>query len=225
MKLTIHQPEHLVWLGLIKKIADADRFVVLDSVQFRKNYFQNRNKIRTKDDWMWLTVPVKKQALATLIKDIEISYDQQWQDKYLKSLQVQYGMTPYFSTYYPAIESIIRKNHVYLADLNIELLQYILDAFGVSTPMIRSSTLGITAVGGSSVCLEISQKQGAQVYLAGPSGKEYLQLEDFEKEGIVVEFHAFEHPTYEQVHDGFIPYMASIDALFNHGAEAKKYLR
>ena len=45
MIITIHQPEHLPWLGLLNKIAKADKFVILDSVQFEKNYFQNRNKI------------------------------------------------------------------------------------------------------------------------------------------------------------------------------------
>lgn len=225
MKVTIHQPEHLVWLGLIKKIADADIFVILDSVQFEKNYFQNRNKIKTQDGWMWLTVPVKKMPLITLIKDIEISYDQNWQDKYLKSLQVYYAKAPYFTEYYPAIEQIINKHHAHLADLNIELLIFLLQSFGVTgKTIVRSSSMGLQAVGGSAVCLEIAQKQGAHIYLAGPSGRDYLHLNDFAQAGIDVEFHHFDHPTYHQLHGDFLPYMASIDALFNLGPKAKDIL-
>lgn len=214
-----------MWLGLVKKIADADRFVVLDSVQFEKNYFQNRNKIRTKEGWMWLTVPVKKQPLATLIKDIEISYNQPWQEKYLKSLQAHYGGAPYFKDYFPKIEKIIRKNHTYLAGLNIELLEFVLDSFGIKKQLIRSSELSTEkAVGGSDVCLAICKQQCASIYLAGPSGKDYLKLDDFDREGIEVLFHEFHHPEYKQLHGEFLPYMSSIDLLFNHGQEAKNIL-
>lgn len=224
MIVTIHQPEHLVWLGLIKKISDSDVFVILDSVQFEKNYFQNRNKIRTKEGWMWLTVPIKKSPLSTLIKDIEISYEEKWQKKYLKSLQIHYGKAPFFKKYYPQIEEIISKNHKLLVDLNIELLELVLKEFGVENKkIIRSSELEIKqGIGGSNVCLEICKKLSAKTYLSGPSGKEYLVLDDFNTHNIEVCFHEFKHPEYVQVHGEFLPFMSSLDALFNLGDEAKK---
>lgn len=223
MIVTIHQPEHLVWLGLIKKISDSDVFVILDSVQFEKNYFQNRNKIRTKEGWMWLTVPVKKASLSTSIKDIEISYNENWQKKYLKSLQIHYGKTPFFKTYYPKIEEIVLKNHTHLADLNIELLEWILKEFGVENKkIVKSSSLGIEeGIGGSNVCLEVCKYFKPHVYLAGPSGRDYLILDDFKQHCIDVHFHDFSHPEYTQIHGSFLPYMSSLDALFNLGDEVK----
>jgi len=226
MIVTIHQPEHLVWLGLIKKISDADVFVILDSVQFEKNYFQNRNKIRTKEGWMWLTVPIKKAPLSTLIKDVEISYEEKWQKKYLKSLEIQYGKAPFFKKYYPQIEEIISKNHKLLVDLNIELLEFVLREFGVQNKtIVKSSTLKIKeGIGGSNVCLEICKYFKSNIYLSGPSGRDYLILDDFKQHCIDVHFHDFSHPEYTQIHGSFLPYMSSLDALFNLGDEAARFL-
>src|SRR5438132_417721 len=121
MIVTIHQPEHLVWLGLLNKIKMADAYVIFDSVQFKKNYFENRNRIKTQDGPMWLTVPVKNHSISTVIKDIEISYDTPWQKKYLAAIQTNYGKAQYFGEYFSAIEKIINKNHRLLVDLNIEV--------------------------------------------------------------------------------------------------------
>lgn len=225
MIVTIHQPEHLIWLGLVKKIQDADVFVILDSVQFEKNYFQNRNKIRTKDGWVWLTVPVKKTSLHTNIKDIEISYDNDWQKKYLKSIQVNYSGTDFFDFYYKEIEFIIKKNHKYIVDLNVELIEWVLEKFNIKgKKIIRSSSLNIKeGIGGSNVCLEICKYFGNCVYLAGPSGKDYLVLNDFKKENIEVVFHEFTSPTYKQKYKNFEPNMSSLDFLFNTGNQVKLF--
>jgi len=82
MIVTIHQPEHLPWLGLFDKIRRADLFVILDCVQFRKNYFQNRNRIRTESGWTWITVPVRRPLLAP-INEIQIDLSSPLRQHYL----------------------------------------------------------------------------------------------------------------------------------------------
>lgn len=228
MIVTIHQPEHLIWLGLVKKIDDADVFVILDSVQYRHGYVQNRNRIRTGSEqgWEWLTVPTVKHPLDTQIKDIEISYNVDWTKKYLNALRTNYGSAKYFKTYFPGIENIILKKHKMLVDLNIELIMFILKSFGISEKKIlRSSEIDIgDAKGGSDVILGLCKQLGTKHYLAGPSGRDYLKLDDFEKEGIQVTFHEFHHPTYSQLHEPFMPGMSSIDMLFCHGQEVRDLL-
>ncbi|MBI3637246.1 MAG: WbqC family protein, partial [Candidatus Rokubacteria bacterium] len=49
MKVAIHQPHYLPWLGYLAKWAAADVFIVLDTVQYEKNGWQNRNRIKTRD--------------------------------------------------------------------------------------------------------------------------------------------------------------------------------
>ena len=59
MRLAIHQPQYMPWLGYLAKWAAADLFVFLDTVQYEKNGWQNRNRIKTRDGVRWLTVPVQ----------------------------------------------------------------------------------------------------------------------------------------------------------------------
>lgn len=226
MRVTIHQPEHLIWLGLVDKISRADTFVILDTVQFEKNYFQNRNKIRTPQGWMWLTVPIAKHPLKTKIKDVRISYAEEWQKRYLRSLEVNYGKAKYFSDYFYVIKDAIMHKYEYIADLNFELIKFVLASFGLGEKrIIKSSEMKLSdTIVGSELCLEICKHLGADEYLAGPSGRDYLKLDDFERNNIKVSFHDFRHPEYRQLFEPFIPGMSSVDLLFNYGPASKDIL-
>ena len=73
MIVGIHQPQYLPWLGIIDRVLQSDIFVMLDNVPYSKNYFYNRNRIKTANGWNWLTVPVLfKGKFGTLIKDVKI---------------------------------------------------------------------------------------------------------------------------------------------------------
>jgi hypothetical protein len=89
MIVTIHQPEHFPYMGFFQKISIADIFVVLDNVNYRKNYFQNRNKIRSSSgEDIWLTVPVEKKATSKNIKDVVTSKDNKWRKKIIRTFIV-----------------------------------------------------------------------------------------------------------------------------------------
>ena len=92
----IHQPEYLPWMGFLNKLSNSDVFVILDNVQYRRNYFQNRNRIRTATGWSWLTVPVKKAPLETPIMDIEIDNSRPWGENHMKGLSQNYSKAPHF---------------------------------------------------------------------------------------------------------------------------------
>lgn len=225
MKVTIHQPEHLVWLGLLDKIERADIYVALDTVQYRKLCFQNRNRILTTNGPAWLTVPVKKQSHRTLIKDVKISYSQDWTLKYLSKIETSYRKTSFFEQYYPAIKSIILEKEEKMANLNIKLLKLLLGDFEITTKFMLASELGLPAAKDSTeVNLSICRALKADTYLSGPVGKEYLDQERFKAPGINIEFHEFRHPEYKQLFTPFTPYMSSVDLLFNHGPNSREIL-
>lgn len=225
MITTIHQVEHLVWLGLLDKISHSDLFVIFDDTQFKKNYFENRNKIRVKEGWMWLSVPVLKHSLDSYMKDIEISYDQPWLKKNLSTLQMNYSRAPFFEKYFSDVENIFNKKPKHLIDLNLDLLFFFFDAFGIKKKTVKSSELDYDrGAGGSDICLQICQAVETDVYLAGKSGKDYLELDKFKKAGVEVIFHDFQHPEYKQVYPKFEPYMTALDALFNLGDEARNLI-
>jgi len=222
MILTIHQPEHMVWLGLLDKISKADVFVALDTVQFRKNYFQNRNKIRTDQGEQWMTVPLVKCSSSTLIQNIRIAYGTGWTTKYLNKIRESYRDSTYFNDYYPELENIFLEKYEFLSELNIELIIRFMQWFQIKTEVIIASSMGLEAVkGGTEVNFQICNAVDADCYLSGPFGKKYLDLTRFREGGIEVVFHEFQQPEYKQQYIPFIPYMSSIDLLFNYGPEAR----
>lgn len=216
MKVTIHQPEHMPWLGFFHKINLADAYVILDNVQYRKNYFQNRNKIRTANGYCWLTVPVKNE-FGKYIKDVLIdNNNRRWKKKYWDSIHFSYKNTPFFNKYSELIKSILEQEWSHISELNIAFITKFLEFLGLNHRIIKASELKIEAKG-SDLLLRICKKLGAEVYISGISGREYLDIESFKEADIKVIFQEFRHPIYKQLYQPFIPCMAIIDLLFNHG--------
>ena len=220
--VTIHQPEHLPWLGFFHKISQADLFVILDSVQFRKNYFQNRNKIRTANGWTWLSVPVKRN-INTLIKDVEIDNNQNWRKKCWNSIYFAYNKAPFFSEYSNILEKNYKHDWINLCELNILLIKQFLSFLSLDPIILKSSEMDLHGKG-SDLISDICKKVNADTYISGIFGKEYLKLSDFNEAGIKVTFQEFHHPIYKQLYEPFIPDMSIIDILFNHGPDSLNIL-
>jgi hypothetical protein len=222
--VTIHQPEHLPWLGFFDKARSADLFVVLDTVQFRKNYFQNRNRLRTREGWAWLTMPVR-HPLMRPISEIEIDLESPLRRRYLNLIRSHYGNAAYFSRYLPLVADVVRSTEPHLARLNIELLDLAWQELDVRTPRTLASSLDLPHLsGGSEVNRAICRELGATTYVSGRWGRAYLDLDAFVADGIEVVFHEFDHPVYPQLHEPFLPEMSVLDLLMNHGPAARDVL-
>jgi len=217
----IHQPSYLPWLGYFDKISKADVFVFLDIVQFRKNYYQNRNKIRTEDGWHWLTVPVLKRKLGQLICEVEIDSTQhQWKKKHLASMDQNYRKAPYFNTYYEGLKKeYLAYNTSSLSLLNIQLVKYIQKAIipDWKGEFIISSHLDISDQDANERLIEICKKVNCDRYLSGVGAKDYIEETFFQKAGMKIVWQDFNEKQYKQVYEPFIPGMSAIDRMFNCG--------
>ncbi|MGB7539357.1 MAG: WbqC family protein [Anaerolineales bacterium] len=223
-RIAIHQPEHLPWLGYLDKARKADEFIFLDTVAFKKNYFENRNRIRTPQGWAWVTAPVLlKGRFGQAFLDVEINNRVRWAEVYWRTLLQNYSRAPFWKTYAPVLEELLLRPWQKLVDLNLALIDLIWRAFGITTPTRRASTLGVTGKK-SGLLLDICRKTGATVYLSGPSGRDYLEQSLFSDAGIGVEFHEFHHPEYPQRFSPFVPGLASIDLLLNEGPDGIRRL-
>jgi len=223
--VTIHQPEHLPWLGFFDKIAAADVYVCLDTVQFRKNYFQNRNRILTPSGPAWVTVPVKvKGHLGATIADMEIAEDGRWAKKYWRTVTQSYGRHPFFDEYAPAFGEVLSRSWPGLRDLNLALIELFFQALGLDRKPVLASDLEVTGQS-SALLLGICQKLSADVYLSGPMGSGYLDEGLFADAGIEVRYHRFEHPVYPQQGPGdFVDKLSAFDLLMNLGPKSRSYL-
>src|SRR5438270_3493099 len=161
----IHQPHYLPWLRYIDKIARSDVFVLLDSVQYTKNGWQNRNKIKSTQGWMYLTVPVL-DAFGRPITEVRINNQTRWRDKHWAALVTNYSRAPFFGRYRELLEPIYRQQWQLVHDLSVHALELLLSALGIRTPLVRSSTLGVSG-SGTELLANICAKLGATAYLSG----------------------------------------------------------
>lgn len=225
MIATIHQPEHLPWLGFFDKMRQADVLVLLDTTQFAKDDFQNRNRIKTKSGSSWLTVPVfKKGKSKQLIIEAEISDDRKWRNRCWSLIYQNYREAPYFAEHKSFFEALYARKWSKLVDLNITIIQYLAEQLGLKTKLITASELDIYEQGSTIVNLTICRSLGADVYLSGRYGKQYLDETQFAEHNIKVEYQDFQHPVYPQLWGEFLSHMSTIDLLFNCGASSLKII-
>lgn len=221
MRVAIMQPTYLPWCGFFGLMCSVDLFIFLDSVQFARRSWQQRNQIKTANGVQWLTIPVSAKGKRDhLISEMEIDQSVNFAEKHRKSIELNYRKTPYFKTYEPELLPYIDSSIRQLADLTIALTLRIRDLLGIRVPIIRSSELhgvGSKAVLLASLCEEV----GAKEYISVPGSRDYLELSDaFSKLGIPVRYFEFNHPQYSQLFGQFLPYMSCIDMLFNCGPES-----
>ena len=229
MKLAIHQPEFLPWLGFFYKMSLADEYIILDHVQFKKRYFENRNKILSPQGVeSWISVPViTKGRYTQAINEVEIDNSRNWKNKFLATIEHYYSKSKYFYTYFNELNSIIvAYDGNRLVDLNIALINFFRKHLYITCPLRFSSEM----IGsdwhhlGSDLILQLCLLAGAEVYLCGPSGKDYLKLEEFSAQGIGIEWLAYQHPRYVQLSQEFVPYLSTLDLLFNYGEDSMAIL-
>jgi hypothetical protein len=228
MIVSVHQPQYIPWLGYFDKIAKSDCFVFLDCVQYKEREFQNRNKIRTKDGWGWLSVPVISKGLGRQkIADVAIDNGSAWKKQHLKSWEVWYARSPFFKENLAFFEKIYTTEWDKLSQLNIFITQYVFKMLGIEKPVFFESALQTTTTKTDRI-IEICQKLKADVYLSGAGGRDYIEEDKFKAAGIALRYQDFIHPVYRQqfVSDkaGFISHLSIFDLLLNEGPDSKKIM-
>lgn len=223
MIIAIHQPQYLPWLGYLDKIDRADIFVLLDSVQYKKNEWINRNRIKTASGPQWITVPVSYNH-PEKIMNVKIDNKTKWGKKHLHALITNYSKSDYFEKHRPFFEEIYSRTWEKLSELNIHIIKYLLKAFDIKTDLALASDFKLSEEPTERL-IDICKILKAKTYLSGSQGKNYLNTKRFLEENIDVVFQDFKHPVYQQLYGDFLPNMASVDLLFNHGTKANEILR
>jgi hypothetical protein len=223
--VTIHQPHYLPWLGYLHRMARADLFVMLDHVQFERANYQNRTQVRINGEPRWLTVPVVQRSQKERILDKTLDPVEDLAKKHLLTLKHAYRDAGFFSHYARELQRLYAAKWERLVDLNAAALELLRGAFGITTQLVNSSTLGVEGAKGELI-LEICQAVGADTLLVGLGGSRgYLDRDAFERAGIRLEFQQFTHPRYPQC--GTQPFSAglsSVDMLFNCGPRSRDLL-
>lgn len=218
------QPTYLPWSGYFNLISQADKFVFLDDVQFERRSWQVRNRILMNGQEQLLTIPTKKVSLNTLIRDIEISNNTDWQRKHWLTLCNAYSGAPYGNEALKLLEPFFTSaTKQSLSEFNQKIILHISDSLSLNTIFFRASDLECTE-SRSKHLIQILRRLECNEYLSPIGSKDYLRDDNFsEISDISLLFQDFQPEPYTQFRsNGFVTKLSIIDVIANIGIDKTK---
>lgn len=225
-RVAIIQSNYIPWKGYFDIIKNVDEFVIFDAMQYTKRDWRNRNKIKTPQGSIWLTIPVKvKNKYNQSIFDTEVN-GHEWQAKHWKSIEVNYKKANYFSEVSSFLKPLyLQTKYSHLSNINLIFIKNICNYLNIETK-ISSSKDYVLKDGKTNRLANLSKDIGASTYVSGMSARAYIDEDIFNEMGIKVEWFDYSnYPIYPQLWDGFINELSIIDLLFNCGKKATKYMK
>lgn len=224
MIISIHQPNYFPYPGFFHKVNHSDILIVQDVTKFDER-FSNRNKIISSTEWIWLTVPIKKNHKNYLLKDVEIFNDLKWNIIHRKKLESVYNKSNFFNKYKTDLNFILEQKWEMLLELNMTIIEKIFDWLKIKTKIIYESELEIKGEATNRL-INICKAVNADVYLSGDMGHDYLNEELFKQNEIELQYQNYIPKQYDQIQSKeFIPNLSIIDMLSNIGHdEVRKIL-
>lgn len=184
MKVSIHQPAYLPWLGYFEKVLSSDIFVVLDTVAYSNNSFDNRNRILCNGKEVWLTIPLQKSGKfgQTYQKAFPAG---SWKQSHLGKIRGAYKDAPFFNIVFPYLNQVYSKidEKASLSDICFSMLKDFCELYECKTTLVKASDLDVSGKS-TGLLIDICKKLYADTYYSGRMGKDYLDESDFEKNSI-----------------------------------------
>jgi hypothetical protein len=225
MICAVHQPNYIPYLGFFDKYKKSDIFILYDTAQYSKNDFHNRNRIKTANGPLWITIPTSIH-FGQQIKDATVA-DKDILKKHLDIIKRHYEGSAEFTGTIGWLAEIYKSigNVKGLVDINVPTLKSFFNIFDGNKKILLASELGIDpALKSTAALVAMCRAVGADTYLSGPGAKVYLDESLFATAGIKLIWQDFHHPEYPQLWGEFIPNLSVVDALFNVGTGKLKDL-
>jgi hypothetical protein len=228
VKVVIHQPDFLPYLGFFHRLLYCDEFLVLDNVQFvkgSKESWQHRDKIKGPQGEAWITVGVESPKFGSKINEVKLRDDLAWRLRILQQIDQYYRGSEYLKELFPILEKIINFPSISLSEFNWHSIEVLMDLFQIKVPIRWASQMQAQGKNNDLV-VNLLKEVGANEYLSGVGARSYFKAEPFDNAVIKVYWQEFRPLRYRQLHGEFIPYLSSIDLLLNVGIEnSRKLLR
>ena len=223
MKVSVIQSNYIPWRGYFDIMHDADVFVFYDDVQYTVNDWRNRNRVKTANGVVWLTIPVGDQN-DRRICDVVLR-DQGWMRKHWATIEQSYRAATGFVRYQDFFRSFYSRPWGSLSELNQTMTRAIaVDLLGIRTQIVDSRDYDLEGKG-SDRLLMLLKKMGATDYISGPRAQGYLDAESYARNGVRVHWKDYSrYPEYPQLHGTYEPNLSVVDLLLNCGDEAPRYI-
>lgn len=212
----IHQPHYLPWLRYFEKMARPDVFIVLDNIQYNKNGWQNRNRIKTAAGATLLTVPILEKYQQPL-HEVRIDNTAPWRKKHWRTIEQAYRKAPFFDAYAAFLADTYARPWEFLNDLNRHLLDFFVQALGITTRIVCASELNVPGEATERLVNLVRAVGGGTYYSGAYALDVYLDAAAMERAGIALKLQEWHAPVYAQLHGPFIPDLSVLDLLMNCG--------
>jgi WbqC-like protein family len=225
-KVAVVQSNYIPWKGYFDLINQVDEFILFDDMQYTRRDWRNRNRIKTANGLMWLTIPVVvKGRYLQKIKDTVIS-DLNWQEEHWKTILHSYSKAQYFKEYRDFFEELyLNCAQQYLSEVNFRFLVGICGLLGVTTKLSWSMDYTL-AHDRTERLVDLCKQVGADEYVSGPTAKGYIQEDLFASEKIVLSYADYVgYPVYRQLHEPFEHFVSVVDLVLNEGPHATKFMK
>lgn len=214
------QPGYLPWLGFFDLMKRCDVFVIEDCLQYTKQDWRNRNRIRTPQGTAYLTVPVRRPAHDCPINLVEIDNSQPWARRHWNLLRQHYGSAPYWQQYAGIINDTFTRSWARLVDLDLWWITFLAQEFGISTPVLVLSELDVPRKTDKTQWLiDLTEAVGATRFIEGKSGRDFVDVSQFDRAGKSISFQEYVCKPYRQQYAPFISHLSALDLLLNEGPE------
>lgn len=224
-KIAILQSNYIPWKGYFDLINMVDEFIFYDEVQYTKNDWRNRNKIKTPQGIQWITIPIRQENLEQKIKDTKIT-DKKWNIKHWRTISQNYAKTKYFKDYKDIFEELyLDCNEEYLSQINYKFITTVNEILGIKTKLRRSSEFELVD-GQTEKLIGICKQCNADIYISGPAAKNYFDEKLAKQENIKVEW--MNYNGYKEYDQLFLPFehgVSILDLIFNEGSNSTKFMR
>jgi len=224
-KVAILQSNYIPWKGYFDMIAAVDEFIVYDDMQYTKNDWRNRNRIKTAQGLHWLTVPVKmKGRFGQSIREAELD-GHAWRSAHWRILSINYRKAKCFSEVAEWLGPLYQCEYQTVTELNLVFIAAICKFLDIGTKISCSWNYRLDH-GKTERLVSLCQQAGATQYISGPAAKNYIEPSCFSEAGIALSWFDYDgYPQYPQLWGDFEHGVSILDLLFNCGQDAPLYMR
>ena len=223
-RVAILQSNYIPWRGYFDLVASVDELVFYDDVQYTTRDWRNRNRIKTPQGPLWLTIPVGN-SVHRKIRDVGITNPQAGQAHWQR-LHANYARAACYDEVAGWLQALYcEEEWTSLSAVNERFVRAICDRLGIATRLSRSSDYTLED-GRTERLVSICEQAGGSTYVSGPSARAYLDIAAFERARIDVSW--FEYPAYPehpQLWGDFVDNLSILDLLFNCGSQAPRYMK
>jgi hypothetical protein len=225
-RVAIVQSNYLPWKGYFDLINAVDEFVLLDEVQYTRRDWRNRNRIKTPNGPIWLTIPVEtKGKYRQRIDETRIA-DRGWARTHWQTLAQAYARTPFFGEYGEHFRGTYEEcaELDLLSTVNRRFIELVCRLLELPTRLSWSMDYRARP-GRSERLLDLCLQAGATTYVSGPAARDYLDERLFAEAGVEVAWMSYEgYPEYPQPHPPFEHQVSCVDLLFSVGPQSPRYM-